>query len=429
MNTSRLRQTLLSFGTGQGASQAIQIVSGFVLVRYMDIHEYGIAAFMIAVQGSAGILSDLGLRDGIVAVNGQNAFDKYRIGRLVGAAMRQRHLHLLPVSAGIVLAFVAFHFLQGLPLSTVVALSAISVAYAVLNGWNTYYAMPFILRHDMKAYYKPQLVFQFLRLMLLLLCLAFNFLDVMTLALANVFAIAGSGLWYRYASAELLEIPARPSPDDTQRLRSYIWPLMPLNIFSAFQDQVTVFILAVAGQSTNLAHAFALGRLGIVFQFFSTATIMLAAPWLARAPSERLAERYIIVAGSALALAGAVVLGSFLLPDAYLWILGHQYQGLYVELWLAIGAASTFFLYSVLFYINRSRMWFWPWSGFAYVAAVISTQAACIFLLDMSQTRNALLMSLLVSAGMLALQVLQSVLGFAFKNNRGLEIKDEAARS
>lgn len=70
MNTSRLRHILFAFITGQGALQAIQVISGFALVGYMDVHDYGIVAFLLAVQGSAGILADLGLRDGIIAVLG-----------------------------------------------------------------------------------------------------------------------------------------------------------------------------------------------------------------------------------------------------------------------------------------------------------------------------------------------------------------------
>ena len=418
MNTSRLRQTLFSFATRQGAAQAIQIVSGFVLVRYMDIHEYGIAAFLLAVQASAGILSDLGLRDGIIAVIGQNTFDKFRLGSLVGAAMHQRRLNLLPVSIGILAAFILFHFLQDASWPVMLALAALSIINNSFVGWTLYFALPWVLRQDMKTYYKPQLLFQTARLALLLLCLAFNFLDVITLAVANTFATCGTALWYRYKSAELLEIPAEPSRDDTQHLRRYLLPLLPLSLFSAFQDQVTVFVLAIAGQATNLAHAFALGRLAIVFQFFATAILVLAAPWMARAPDQNLAERYAVVAGSALMLAGAVILGSVLFPDVYLWILGHQYQGLYVELRLAITGASAMFIYSILYYINNSRRWVWAWSGASYVIVVVAVQVACIVSLDMSQTRNALFMSMLVGIAMMTLQILHGILGFALKTQR-----------
>ena len=418
MNTSRLRQTLFSFATRQGAAQAIQIISGFALVRYMDIHEYGVAAFLLAVQASAGILSDLGLRDGIIAVIGQNAFDKFRLGSLVGAAMHQRRLNLLPVSIGILAAFILFHFLQDVPWPVVLALAAMSIINNSFVGWTIYFALPWMLRQDMKAYYKPQLLFQTARLALLLLCIAFNFLDVITLAIANTFATCGTALWYRYKSAELLDIPAQVSRDDMRHLRRYLLPLLPLSIFSAFQDQVTFFILAIVGQATNIAQAFALGRLAIVFQFFGTATLLLATPWIAKAPDENLPKRYAVVLGSAVTLAAATLLGALLFPDLFLWILGHQYQGLYVELGLALGAASATFLYGVLYYINNSRRWTWPWTGTSYVIAIVTIQALCIVFLDMSQTRNALLMSLLVGVAMVILQLLHTILGFAFKTIR-----------
>ena len=416
MNTSRLRHILLSFTTGQGALQAIQIVSGFVLVRYMDVHEYGVAAFLLAMQAAASVLSDVGLRHGVIATLGADSGNRAALGNLVRAAFYQRTFNVALVSVGVIAAFWVFHSRQGLPLPLALTLAATIILTTHFNSWNMYFSLPWILSHNMTAYYRPQIIFQAARLILIFVFIASGTLGVLTLAVANLLALLGNGIWYRHKSKPLMELPAKPSVADIKRLRRYIFPLAPAEIFWAVQDQIPVFLLTITGGTTNLAHVFALGRLGVVFQFFGAATTTLAMPWLARTSHEELAKRYAVVFGSAAALAGAVVLGSVIIPDVYLWILGDQYRHLYTELRLAIGGASALFLYGILYHINNIRMWMWGWSGISYVVIVLGIQVACILLLDMSDTKNVLLMSLLVGTGALSLQFLHTFLGFSLKN-------------
>jgi len=416
VNTSRLRHILLSFTTGQGALQAIQIVSGFVLVRYMDVHEYGVAAFLLAVQGAAAALSDIGLRDGIVAIAGKDTTDKEKLGRLIGAAIHQRRINLVPVTIGILIAFALLYHFQNVSLSTILVLSSTSVAFAVFNGWNVYFAMPFVLSHDMKAYYLPQLTFQTLRLALLLTALALNLLDVAALAIINLFSVIGSGLWYKNKSAKTISMPSIVFQEDIHHMRRYIAPLAPMTLFAAFQDQILIFIMSAFGQTANLAQIFALGRLGALFQFFSSATTNLAMPWLARASNQELSLRFFIVFGGALLVAIAVTLGAIIAPDAYLWILGSNYSGLRFELLLAVSSASLSFLASILYLLNNSRNWLWPYSGASWIILVIPLQVVCVVGLDMTVTRGGLLMSLFVSLAALLFHAFHTFLGFTIKN-------------
>ena len=416
MNTSRLRHILLSFTTGQGALQAIQIVSGFVLVRHMDVHEYGVVAFLLAMQGAASVLSDIALRNGVVATLGSDSGNRDALGKLIRAAFYQRTIHVVLVSIGIIAAFWVFHVRQGLPLSKAMTLAATVILTVYFNSWALYFSLPWVLNHDMTTYYRPQIIFQAARLIIIFGLIASGTLDALTVAIVSVLAIAGTGLWYREKSKPLVELPPKADPADIKQLRKYILPLAPSEMFWAVQDQIPVFLLTITGGTINLAHVFALGRLGIAFQFFATATYILAMPWLARTSREALPKRYAIVFGLAALLAGGVVLGSVVVPDVYLWFLGDQYRHLYTELRLAIGGASALFLYGVLYQLNNSRMWIWPWTGVAYVVVVLGTQVACILLLDMSQTRNVLFMTLLVGVGAMSLQLLYTVLGFAFRN-------------
>ncbi|HZL59304.1 MAG TPA: hypothetical protein VFC38_06360 [Stellaceae bacterium] len=415
MNRTKTVRTVGAFVVGQGALQAIQAVSGLVLVREMDIREYGILAFVLSVQATVSVLCDLSFRDAVIANAGSDWHNRSLLGDLVAAVWRVRMTIWVVASLGAFLALYFFHLRHGLSLNKAMVFAALISGSVFFNSWFTYFSLPLVLARDMRQLYAPQILAQAVRLAGIIILVGAGFLAASPVVALSCLAIAVAGLWYRFRHAGLFKFPERPTEESRLRLRQYVVPLLPSSIFYAFQDQITAFILTIFGQTTNIAQAFALGRLGIVFQLFGAAGTVLVIPWIARSSSAQLPRRYFAVLSFCVTLAALFIAASFVFPDAFLFVLGGNYRGLERELQIVIATMSLGFVGTMMWLMNNARRWIWSWSSFPYIGVTLAIQVTCIATLDMLVLRNVLTMSLLVALGVLGVQIFQSAMGFALK--------------
>src|ERR1700733_2055873 len=98
----RIFPLLATFAVGQAAAQSLNLLSGFLLVRWLQIADYGQYGLVYSFQSTTNVLIDLGFSTTIVALVGNNWNQPKVIGNYVraGRALRLRLLlTICPIAA------------------------------------------------------------------------------------------------------------------------------------------------------------------------------------------------------------------------------------------------------------------------------------------------------------------------------------------
>src|SRR5258706_11315014 len=121
---------LARFSAGQAVILAINLVTGFLILRFLSIDEYAIYILASVLQSLGSLGADLGMSQGVVSVGAPLRDDKVAFGSLVRGAVRLR-AKLFMVVTPIVLA-VAYVLLRGnaVRLDTALAVTFLALAIA-----------------------------------------------------------------------------------------------------------------------------------------------------------------------------------------------------------------------------------------------------------------------------------------------------------
>ena len=79
--TRRILKLVLDFVLGQGAIQAIGVLSGLFLVRNLSVSDYAKFGLASAFQATASILMDLGYASTIIPLVGDRVADRAPVGK------------------------------------------------------------------------------------------------------------------------------------------------------------------------------------------------------------------------------------------------------------------------------------------------------------------------------------------------------------
>jgi hypothetical protein len=227
-------------------------------------------------------------------------------------------------------------------------------------------------------------------------------------------ALMVQGLVYRKQSRALVVEPGKSDPAINQEMLSYLAPAMPWVIFTAFQGQVSLFLITWFGKTRNVAEIAALGRIGQLFLLLGMANAVVIAPYVARVPAEQLLKRYLQIAGFALLIASALCVAAFLFPQPLLWLLGPKYENLSREIGWAVAGACVGYVGSVLLVMHNARKWIYWWWSTTHIVVLLIAQIVCLFTLNLASTRDVLYFSLIINLTALFVLVLVGVCGFAY---------------
>ncbi len=398
----QIAQLIFRFFLGQGAVQAVGILTSFYLLRALNIDAYAQFSFAMSFQALAGLLVDLGFSGTIVPLVGSRRNDRAVVGRYVRSARHLRDRLFLSLSP---VAFVLFLLIMRRHHWDWKAQMALSVSVFIsiyFTGKAGYFAIPMVLHGSMGELYLPQIKIGLLRLVSLL---AFHFAGILNSATAALSGTAGlivsAGLLETKAR-RYLDWPAKPDAGTNAEVLRYILPAMPAMVFAAFQAQSSVFLISILGQTANIAQVSALGRLNQVFAMLTVFNVVIVEPFMARQQSARVLSRYLQLAALAAAACVPIVFFAFGAPDATLWLLGSKYQGLEAVVgWAVLGGALNY-LQVLLWIMNRSRKWIY-WRGtFLEIALTLLVEAAYLIFHGMRSTADAVYFSIVCTAGPLA---------------------------
>ena len=408
----RVVRILGIFLIGQGTLQAIQFVIGFFLLRKLSIEAYAQFGLAYGFQVTLGSLTDLGFTSTIVPLVGEHRDNRLLVGRYVRAAKHWRDRtfgFLAPVTAICFLAIMYKHH-WGWGLQLGLTLSVLITLYS--SGRLSYFSTPLFIFGRLKEYYIPQTITAALRLIAYVACSAAGVLGAFVAAGLNSLTVAVNGLIIEKNAQPHMEWPEKDDPATDQEVLRYIIPAMPAFIFSAFQAQISLFLISIFGGTVSVAEVAALSKLAQLFGVLMTFNIMVIEPYIARRKRERLLQTYLGFIVLTTAICIPVVLCAFAVPAPFLWLLGGNYKNLGPDIGWVVLSACISHIAGLVWIMNRSRKWLF-WSGtILEIALLLIVQSAYLFLVGVHTTRQAVFFTLASSFCYVAAHGYVGVLGF-----------------
>lgn len=402
------------FLAGQGSVQILNLISGFLLLRWLSVEAYAQYSVAFGFQSTIGILVELGFAGSIVALVGDRGSDKQIVGTYVRSAKHFRHrlfAVIIPI-ATITFPLVISKHNWDWKIQLLLFGSIISSVF--FQGWVSYYSAPLLINQRLKQFYQSQLVSAISRIVLCFTLYLGSLLTSWTTTWVNSALVAVNGLLYGKAAKPLITEPSSSDPKYNREMVRYLSPLIPGIIFAAFQGQISLFIITLFGQTKNIAEVAALGRLGQLFFILAAFNSVVIEPYFAKLPRQYLVQRYLQAVAAATVIAVCVWAIAFLFPDPLLWILGNKYQNLRVEIGWIVASACIGYVDGVIWTINSSRKWLYWWGTVAYVIGLLITQIICVLVMDLSTTLNVIYFSLITTLVVMVVHIATAIYGLIY---------------
>ena len=417
----------MGFLLGQGAIQAIGVLSSLLLVRRLSVDAYAQFGLAMAFQAVFSTLMDLGFASTIVPLVGERRGDAAVVGRYVRSAKHLRDTSFLLLAPCAAIAFLAAAHKQNWSWAVQLLLLASILLSLYSGGKFSYYSAPLFIYGRLREYYVPQVITGTGRLLAYAILGLIGGLNSWVAAGLGALNITFNGAWIARKGHALLKWPPKRDPSVDRELLRYILPASPAIIFAAFQAQITVFLISIfGGEPLYIAQVAALGRISQLFAVLMTFNVIVIEPYCSRLKQEQLLGIYLKLTTLAVFGSAPVVLLAFRYPQAFLWILGPKYANLGGDVGLVILAACLNYIGGLIWIINRSRRWVF-WSGSVLeVILLLSTQLAFVLLVGIRNTREAVLLTVVSSLCSVVTHIYGTLYGFV-KGATGLT--DNSGRS
>jgi O-antigen/teichoic acid export membrane protein len=370
----RRARLLLTFFLGQGCAQTLNLLSGFLVLRWLDVGDYAQYGLTFGFQTTINLLVDLGFSTTIIALVGHRVDERSVVGDYIraGRTLRVRVQWIVSPLSGIVFFYLTRHLSWDIRRQCSLFASIVIANY--FSGVQAYYTPPLIIRRKLGTHYAIQSLSASFRILAFVLAYKTNILSAELAVWTNTIAIAIAGILYRICAKSHLNEPAKANIAVVKQMVGYVLPTLPGVIFFALQGQISVFLIAAFGQNRAVAQVAALSRLGQVFAFVSALNPTILEPWFARSPEQAILRRYIVSGFITVVFSSILVLLAGFHPAVFLWILGHHYGGLHKEVFWTILAGCTNYLAMLTWtVISARRLVYWR-STFVNIALVLGTQ-------------------------------------------------------
>lgn len=371
---SRKSKILLTFFAGQGCAQMLNLLSGFMVLRWLDVASYGQYGLTFGFQSTVNMLIDLGFSSTIVALVGHRVNDSQVLGDYVrsGRNLRSRVLMVvMPISATVF--WYLTHRLDWKISIQVLLLSSIFVSI-YFSGMQAYYTAPLIVQRRLGTHYWIQSLAALWRVMGYVILYKTHTLNAVSAVWLNATGIVAAGLMYKFASRRLVSEPKVPNPAVTKQMIDYVLPNMPGVIFFALQGQISVFLIAAFGHNTGIAQVSALARLGQIFTLISALNGTVLEPWFAKSRKEDVLKKYFEAAGLTIFFSSLFVAFVVVFPQGLLWILGKHYGDLRAEVrWTVLSGCTSYLAGLTWTAISGRRLIYWS-SSFLNIALILISQ-------------------------------------------------------
>ncbi len=321
----------------QSLIQFMGMLIGFYIVRKLTVQEYALYTVANNMLAMLNVLSDSGISTSTYALGGKVWADKNKLGKVMSTAIRFRNkFALLALLIGIpITAHMLLEQQASWGTIILIAITFIPAFKAQLTD-NLYVVVP-KLHQDIRLLQGNQLFVAILRLLLNGLSLFFFPFAWMALLANGIPRIAGN-IRLRKIVDRRAVITNEEDAEVKKEITRIVKRTFPGSLYFAFSGQISLFILAYMGKSSNVAEWGALGRFSVIFTLISSVFAMVIIPRYTRLENNR--KRLFATAhkilGVQFVLCFFVLVGGYLLSDFLLDILGKEYQNLKKELLVSL---------------------------------------------------------------------------------------------
>jgi O-antigen/teichoic acid export membrane protein len=390
----RILRILTGFLFGQGMSQGISVLAGLFLVHRLSVEAYAQYGLATGFQTVFSVLMDLGFASTIVPLVGNRRDDRALIGRYVRSASRLRNRTywiLAPLASIGFLAIMHKHHWNW----TLQLLLLGSVLISLYSGGKVaYFSAPLFVFARLREYYIPQIISGTGRLLSYLALSVLGGLNAWTAAGFGALNITLNGFLIHKASRRYFDWPARNDAASDSEMVRMILPASPAIVFSAFQSQISLFLISFFGGTLNIAEVTALSRIGQIFAVLATFNTIVVEPYISRQSRTGLLRKFILMLLLASAACTPFVIVAFLWPRVFVWIIGSKYEGVQSLMGWFILSCCMNFVSGLLWIMNRARKWVF-WSGsILEVALLVGVQISFLIMVGVRTTREAVMLSL-----------------------------------
>lgn len=406
---ARWPRLLAAFLGGQVMFQAITMVTGFLVLRWLSADSkvpYAQYALAISIQASLAGIVELGFPGAVSALVGARKDDRALVGAYVRAAQGLRDL-LLAVATPVALAIlVVLGLRQGWSPALLASMAACVAVMVYVQGQTVFPAMALHMHRDMRGTYGGQIAWSLLRLGTLAGVMALGWITVHWALWTSAVAAVLVCLGMRWSARGLMTIPTASDPGRRAEVLAFMAPLVPTHVFSVLQPQLVVLLASVFGASATIAEVGALGRIGALFTIIHMFHSILVFHYFARMEPGRVARNYAAAVLVSIGYLVVIVVLAFEFPQPLLWLLGSGYAHLRSEVGWMVIASAAMCLQHLMWTIHFARRWVYWWFSWTNIGLCLGVQIVSIALIDVSTTHGAVMFAVWSSVALLAAQVL-----------------------
>lgn len=399
----------------QIAVKALSAVGALLLINILPVEEYGVFTLLLATLTFLVSFSDFGAT-GSLLYFWRRAKKKVRIFSIyVHAVFRiRRSLFIGSAALSLIYLLGIYYFKQ----YDIVGI-AVGSGLMILATWHLIQAGTWVyvfrVENHFKQSYVVEVAGELTKLIAVLLLWGTGFMygwAAMACVLAGAYVSAKVASLFSGKGNTVKQVHG----DRVMRIadgavKGQVIPTIPWTIFFAVQGPLVAWLAATFGTVRSLAEVGALGRLGAIIGLISGFTISVFVPKLTHVHQEDLYLKYYLGWWLVLFGIGSILLGLiWIWPSVLLMLLGKQYKGLQIELFIA-AATSVFMTFE--YYagaINRARGWI---KGQALrIAVIVVGQVAMVPFLDFQLTADLLVFGLGTAILAMLVQLGFNVAGF-----------------
>ena len=389
-------------GSGQLLVQGLGVLSGFLIIHMLSTHEYALYTLAYTMMGTLASLSDGGINAGVMAHGARSWQDKGAMGEVVATGLQLRRkfsLIMLAVSMPVLYVLLIRHGAVW-QFALLILLALVPALLATLT--EDILEIPVKLNQDITALQKNLIVVNVMRFVLLLA-------TIFILPFAAM-AILANGLPRIWANYKLRKIAVKftdfsrpPNADVRRGIMTMIKRTLPGAIYYCLSSQLSIWLISIYGNTDAIAQIGALGRLAAILTVVGGIFSTLIVPRFARLPEQSgiLLKRLIQIMGLMVVISAVSCGVAYFFPVQVLYLLGKNYQGLDVELFLSVLGGCVSMMLGISYSLSLTRTWVVPVTF--NVASCIAVQVLLIFALDFTTARGVLIYGLLNSIWAFAL--------------------------
>jgi O-antigen/teichoic acid export membrane protein len=203
---ARWSSLLGRFLLGQLANQAVTLITGLLLIRWLSVEQYARFGVAFAFQSTIALLVDVGFSNSIVALVGHRGSDPEVIGGFIRSAQHFRDRTFIFISVGAIVAFPLVTYRQAWGFETKAWLLA-AILCSVFLQRQMMYGSALLIHRKLVPYYAAQLAASGARLLLALLLYELGYLNAIAAAWLATVVIVLNGLLYRHYARPLIREP------------------------------------------------------------------------------------------------------------------------------------------------------------------------------------------------------------------------------